>query len=75
MSEELGRIERKVDFLLSIIVAQQKDAIEALGIDPATLRARVENGEVELLSKDGSRLNFITLKSAYDLKQRVRKHK
>ena len=75
MSEDLERLEKKVDFILSIIVAQQKDVCSAAGIDAETLRRRIESGDVELLSRDGSRLNFIALKAAHDLKPRVRKYK
>jgi len=75
MSTDLERIERKVDFILSVLVVQQKDVVAATGIDPETIRKRAEAGEIELLSRDGSRLNFMTLKTAYDLKQRKRTYK
>lgn len=71
--QKVNELHAGVDFLLSIIIAQQKDACEAAGISPETLRRKVLAGELMPLSRDGSRLNFVSLKQIKDLKSRVRR--
>lgn len=71
--ERIDRIEKKLDLILSVIVVQQKDACEAVGVTPETARKRILAGDVELLQKDGSRLNFFTLQETNKLKVRRRK--
>ncbi len=70
-SERIERIEKKLDFILSVIVVQQKDACEAVGVHPDTVRNKVLRGETEILQRDGSRLNYLTLEQAGDLKKRT----
>lgn len=68
--ERLDRIEKKMDLFLSVIVVQQKDACEAAGISPDTVRNRVLSGDMSVLQRDGSRLNYLTLEQTGELKPR-----
>lgn len=70
--QKINELHAGLNFLLSIIIAQQKDACEAAEISPATLRKKILDGELMPLSRDGSRLNFVSLKQMRDLKSRVR---
>ena len=70
IEERLDRIEKKFDLILSVLVVQQKDACEAMGVSDDTVRNKVLRGEVEILQRDGSRLNFLTLADAGELKKR-----
>ena len=70
--ERLERLEKKLDLILSAIVIQQKDACEMVGITSDTIRNKVLRGETEVLQRDGSRLNYLTLENAGDLKVRRR---
>ncbi len=58
LTERLDRIEKKFDLILSVIVVQQKDACLAVGVSPDTVRNKVLRNEVEVLQRDGSRLNI-----------------
>ena len=69
-SARMDRIERKLDLLLSVIVVRQKDASEAVGVSDDTIRNKVLRGETEVLQRDGSRLNFLTLAEVGELKPR-----
>ncbi len=71
-TERLERIEKKMDLILSVIVVQQKDACEAVGVSPDTVRNRVLRGDTEILQRDGSRLNYLTLQQTGELKTRKR---
>lgn len=68
--ERLDRLEKKLDLILSVIVVQQKDACEAVGVSADTARNKVLAGDVEVLQADGSRLNYYTLKETAKLKPR-----
>ncbi len=68
--EKLNRIEAKLDALLSVILVQQKDACEAAGVTPETVRNKVLRGEVEIFQSDGSRLNYLKLSDVPNLKRR-----
>jgi hypothetical protein len=68
----IDRIERKLDLILSCIVVQQKDAAEAVGVSSDTVRNKVLRGEIEILQRDGSRLNYLTLKTTGNLKVRTK---
>lgn len=76
LSEELHRkiseMHACIEFLASIIVAQQKDACEAMDITPETLRRKILEGHVTPFSKDGSRLNFVSIKQITDLRPKIR---
>lgn len=69
-AERITRIEQKLDLILSVIVVQQKDACEAVGVSPDTVRNRVLSGDTTILQRDGSRLNYLTLEQAGELKTR-----
>ena len=71
-NQRLERIEKKMDLILSVIVVQQKDACEAVGVSPDTVRNRVLRGDTEVLQRDGSRLNYLTLEQTGELKTRKR---
>ena len=73
--EQLNRIEGKLDILLSVIVIQQKDAAAAAGVHSDTVRNKVLKGELEVLTADGSRLNFLQLKDVPNLKKRSKKRR
>ena len=68
--ERLERIKKKMDLFLSVIVVQRKDACEAVGISPDTVRNRVLRGDTTVLQRDGSRLNYLTLEQTGELKTR-----
>ncbi len=68
--ERLDRIEQKMDLFLRVIVVQQKDACEAVGISPDTVRNCVLSGDMTVLQRDGSRLNYLTLEQTGELKTR-----
>ena len=69
----LTRIEEMLEALLAAVVLSQKDACAHLGIDQDTMRRKALNGEVEILSSDGSIRNFVTLKTMAGLKPTLRK--
>ena len=71
-TQRLERLEQKLDLILSVIVVQQKDACQAVGISDDTIRNKVLRGETEVLQRDGSRLNYLTLEGVGDLKVRRR---
>ena len=58
--------------LLSLIVLQQKDAAPIADVSARTLSNKISKGDVSVLSKDGSRKNFLTLQTLTDLKVRKR---
>lgn len=68
--ERITRIEQKLDLILSVIVVQQKDACEAVGISSNTVRNRVLSGDISVLQRDGSHLNYLTLEQTGQLKTR-----
>jgi len=49
VAERLDRIEKKFDLILSVIVVQQKDFCEAIGMSPDTVRNKVLSGDIEML--------------------------
>lgn len=61
-------LQDKIDLLLSAIVVQQKDAAALAGVTTDTVRNKATRGEVEILQRTGSRLNYITLKETSTLK-------
>lgn len=71
--QKINELHSGFEWLLTILVAQQKDACHAAGISPDTLRRKVLAGELIPLSRDGSRLNFVSFKQMHDLKSRVRR--
>lgn len=66
-------VSRKIDPLLNVIVLQQKDICDATGISNDTVRNKALRGELTVLGRDGSRLNYLTLKQAGELRPRKRK--
>ena len=69
---KINEIHAALDFLVSLIVAQQKDICSAAGIAPETLRRKILEGYLVPLSKDASRLNFVSIKQMLELKPRIR---
>lgn len=75
-------LEEKIDKLLELapmlhafgelVVVQQKDAAAIAGVTDDTIRNRVKRGEVTVMSRDGSRLNYLTLNQVGELKKRKR---
>lgn len=73
-------LEEKIDKLLELapmleilgelVVVQQKDAAAVAGVTADTIRNRVKRGELGVLSRDGSRLNYLTLNKVGELKKR-----
>jgi hypothetical protein len=70
VDDAVAPLQRQLDQLLAAIVIQQKDACEMAGVSEETARNKAKRGEIEILQRDGSRLNYITLKSAGELKPR-----
>lgn len=76
-------LEEKIDKLLelaptiealgALVVLQQKDAATVAGVTDDTIRNRVKRGELAVLSRDGSRLNYLTLGKVGELKERRNK--
>lgn len=81
--EQASQLEKKIDKLLSVlpalealcelVVLQQKDAAAISGVSNVTIRNRADREGFPVLGRDGSRLNYITLKSAGELKRKRRK--
>jgi hypothetical protein len=73
-------LEEKIDKLLELapmlealgelLVVQQKDAATVAGVTDDTIRNRVKRGDLSVLSRDGSRLNYLTLNKVGQLKKR-----
>ncbi len=72
LMQKVNQLHSWVEFLVSIIIAQQKDACAAAGITPETLRRKILQGDLTPFSKDGSRLNFVSVKQMTELKPRIR---
>lgn len=70
LKQEVKEIKEMLSLIVSVIVVQQKDACEAVGVHPDTVRNKVLRGETGILQRDGSRLNYLTLADAGDLKPR-----
>lgn len=70
--QKINEIHYGIDFLLKIIIAQQKDACIAADIAPETLRRKILDGHLAPFSKDGSRLIYVSLRQIVDLKPRIR---
>lgn len=80
LEERLTEIEKGLEenskmlsILLSAIVVSQKDAAKIASVSPLTIINKVRRGEVEDLSADGSRLNFLRLEAMPKLKERSKK--
>ena len=72
LEKKVDDLTAKLDLIISAIVFQQKDACEFTGMTQATVRNHVLRGDTEVLQRDGSSLNFLTLKSVGELKPRRR---
>lgn len=66
-------VSAKIDPLLNVIVVQQKDACDAAGVCDDTVRKKALRGEVNILQRDGSRLNYVTITQMSGLKPRRQK--
>ena len=69
-SEQLQRIEDKLDFFLEAIVFSQKDSASLIGRHVNTVRNSEKAGKIVGLQGDGQRKKFYTLKSLLGLKRR-----
>jgi hypothetical protein len=69
------RVEKMMGFIVSVILVQQKDFCEAIGVSPDTVRNRVLKGDFSIFQKDGGRLNYVQLSSAKKLKPRKQRKK
>ena len=67
---KVDELTKKVDLLLSVIVIPQQLAADVAGVNRNTILNRARRGEFDFLQKDGSSLNFVTLKQAGELKRR-----
>lgn len=70
LDDRLTRIEKGMSLLLTAIVVRQKDACEIAEVSPDTPRNRHRAGKLNVLSRDGSRLKYLTLADVGDLKPR-----
>lgn len=70
IAEAVEPLQKQIDQLLSVVVVQQKDACTIAGVSDEIIRNRARKGEVSLLQKNGSRLNYLTLKDVSGLKPR-----
>ena len=70
LREEVREIKNMLAVILDSIIVQQKDACQAAGVSPDTVRNKVLSGEIDILHAQGSRLNFMTLKTVGNLKKR-----
>lgn len=70
IAEEIKEMRNQLDLILSIIVIPQQLAADVIGIHRDTISNRARRGKVEILQKDGSSLNFVTLKQTGELKSR-----
>lgn len=75
IEQQNARIEKTLELITSVIVVQQKDVCNAVGISSNALRAKVLNGEIDPLQADGSRTNFFILKPVENLKIRKQRRK
>lgn len=73
LAKQVETLTNLVRFMAENMVLQQKEVCEQNGISPNTVIKMVEEGKVELLQADGSRLKFFTaLTAKEDLKPRRR---
>lgn len=70
LENEIIELRKQMALLLGVIVVQQKDAAEIAGVTDDTVRNKFKRGEIDVYSRDGSRLNFVTLASTQNLKRR-----
>lgn len=66
-------VSKKIDPLLNVIVVQQKDACDAFDVCDDTVRKKANAGEINILQRDGSRLNYVTISQMNGLKSRSRR--
>ena len=59
--------------LLETLVFRQKDVAPLAKVSPSTVANKIANGLVPYLSQEGSRKNYLTLKTINDLKPRVKR--
>jgi len=70
LEEKIDKLLTLLEVLGDVVVVQQKDAATVAGISDDTIRNRVKRGELAVLSRDGSRLNYLTLNEVGELKKR-----
>lgn len=67
---KLDRLSEQIDLIMNALIIQQKDAAQLAGVSAATIRNYAKEGKIQPLQKDGSRLNFFTLKDVDNIKRR-----
>lgn len=70
-----AKLESKLEPLLSAVIVRQKDAAPLAQVSPGTISNKIARGEISVLSRDGSRRNYLTLQTVKDLKPRLRKRR
>ena len=70
LEQKVDELTKKVDLLLSVIAIPQQLAADIAGVNRNTISNRAKKGQVEVLQKDGSSLNFVTIKQVSELKPR-----
>ena len=71
LTKEVEFLREGMNLLLSVIVVPQKN----LDVERHTVRRKVLSGEVNILTPDGSRLNYIQLIEVPNLKKRTKPKK
>lgn len=75
VEKAVAPLREKLDLLLSAIAVQQKDAAVIAGVTSDTVRNKAIRGDIEILQRPGSRLNFVTLTEASNLKPKRTKRR
>ena len=70
LEDKLDRIEQNLSVLMSVIIVSQKSAAVAAGITPETIRNKTLRDQAEVLGREDSTLNFVTLKQVAGLRRR-----
>lgn len=60
----------RLDLIMAAMLIQQKDASELAEVSPRTISNKIKTGEIKALAQEGSRKNYITLKSIEGLRPR-----
>jgi len=69
IKKELSQFEP----LLETLVFRQKDVARLANVSSSTVANKIASGLVPYLAEDGSRRNYVTLKTVNDLKPRIKR--
>jgi len=69
IKKELSQFEP----LLETLVFRQKDVARLANVSSSTVANKIARGLVPYLAEDGSRRNYVTLKTVNDLKPRIKR--